>query len=335
MSLFKEKDDFITQAFINQFDSDSETSSHEPTGDEELIAVSNENHSNSVDIIQEDPTEKPELPSDKESDSLETPKSKTTPKFRKTQKRKKKSPNNNVPQSPVIECVILSSGSEDDTSNKRYLRSDKNKNNNSTLQSNAPEFIQISSDDDDQCEVVEQQSLASNVSSTIDSTSSFDLDDLEFNLKLNLAGTYKKFSTTYKTKLRDCLKEFIEELKSKGKDLVVMFKNEEVTLDQSPYSLKLRPASMLTAIEVNSVKTFTPNPNEITIKLQDGNRKHTKEFRIIKDEPMAKLRQKYAQEFKLNPAKIKFLFDGDLVGDDSTPEELEIEDDCVVDVMVS
>lgn len=165
-----------------------------------------------------------------------------------------------------------------------------------------------------------------------------DPDDRNFSLKLSLSGTFKQFRTTYKACLSDILKDLINDLQSQGKELIITYKCKTVELGESPHSLNLSSGDILDAIEVSN-KSIAANPvnspDEITVKVQDGNRKHTKEFRIFKNRPIVHLKQRYRKEFNLpDDEPIKLMFDGDLLDDESTPEELDIEDDCIIDVMV-
>lgn len=73
----------------------------------------------------------------------------------------------------------------------------------------------------------------------------------------------------------------------------------------------------------------------ITLKLQDGNRKHLKEFQISKYQSLKRLKELYAKAFDIDLTRMKLRFDGDPVEDEDTPESLDIEDGCVIDVMIS
>jgi small ubiquitin-related modifier len=47
---------------------------------------------------------------------------------------------------------------------------------------------------------------------------------------------------------------------------------------------------------------------------------------------MRKVFSKYAERKGLDPSTLRFMFEGDPLNGDETPESLEMEDDCVVDV---
>lgn len=175
-------------------------------------------------------------------------------------------------------------------------------------------------------------------------------DDYEFNLKVIVAGQYKQYSTTYQTKLSIALEDLITELKTKGKSLVVTAKDyKPYSLDETPQSLNLTPGTLLHAIEVTSLCTTGPagtraavideqdvvDPDVIKVKLQDGHRRHMKEYNINKNDPVVKLKEAWSKEYNINVESIRLCFDGDVLSDDAKPEEFEIEEGCVIDVMLA
>lgn len=305
MSLFKEIDDKLKEHFKSLADS---------SDDESLCDLDEETHSQEDEAEISHTEKKPKL--DEEQSIGES--------FLETDENSEKSL---VPtQVSNVECINLDCDDDDDVI-KEHPTIDN-------------QIITISSDDEEQSEKQQQTTKELCDSPCPKSLNvSNDLEDHDFNLKLTLSGTYKQFRTTYRTKLSEALKELLDNLRSSGRNLIITSQSTPISLDESPYSLKLSPGTILKAIEVlaqECPQKAEINPNEISIKLQDGNRKHTKEFKVILNEPILELKKKYAKEFDVNSIdKVKFLFDGDIVEDDSTPEELEIEDGCVIDVLIS
>lgn len=208
----------------------------------------------------------------------------------------------------------------------------------------SPDVIEIYSDSDDL--VVEEEKNACSITEETDistkklnvSQSSLDNDDRDFNLKLIIVGQCRRFPTTYATTLQESLKSLLEDLTKINKSLVVTVNGDPVPLSESPRSLGLTTASILHAVEVS--ETFNQpnqmaNPNEIILKLQDGNRKHTKEFKIMKNEPILELKKLYAAEFGIkDTGTIKLSFDGDIVSNETTPADLEMESGETFDVIL-
>lgn len=299
MSIFKEKDDLICKAF-QVFDSDSEeeelSNDKEVVGKTELlVGLEARKHS----------AEKKEL-----EDNIENP-IRTNDVNCKTDIPEEVTINEDRQTPNFIECIdidedsdeVLVISSDDDTSLSNF-----------NIQDNICESNQINQ--------------LANISQ--------DLDDRHFTLKLTLSGLTMQFKTTYKTSLEVALSELINDLRAQDKDLIITHNCKEIPLSESAYTLNLSSGVILGAIEVSTDKKTKPtanDPNEITVKLQDGNRKHTKEFKLNKTDPVSVLKQQYRQVFSLSESEqIKLIFDGDVLEDDSTPEELEIENDCVLDV---
>ncbi|KAG8051408.1 hypothetical protein GUJ93_ZPchr0001g29242 [Zizania palustris] len=66
----------------------------------------------------------------------------------------------------------------------------------------------------------------------------------------------------------------------------------------------------------------------ITIQEKDGQQ----QFRVYKDEKFDKLFKAYAKKAKLSPSDLTFVFDGDKINPASTPEDLGLEDDDMIEV---
>ncbi|RCV26121.1 hypothetical protein SEVIR_5G226700v4 [Setaria viridis] len=69
---------------------------------------------------------------------------------------------------------------------------------------------------------------------------------------------------------------------------------------------------------------------KIVISIQDKDGKQ--QFRVYKDEKFDKLLKAYAKKAKLNPSNLVFVFDGEKINPSSTPEDLDLEDDDMIEV---
>lgn len=67
---------------------------------------------------------------------------------------------------------------------------------------------------------------------------------------------------------------------------------------------------------------------EIVLQWQGGQQK----VKMKMQDPFGKLRKKFAEKKKVNASKVRFVFDGDDLGEDETPESLDMEDEDKVDV---
>lgn len=228
------------------------------------------------------------------------------------------------------------------------------------LGSEGEECITLTNDADsnEECIIIDdndiadkkQDSLEDQLNSTSDSITpniSHSQEDFDFTLHVNLTGTHRQFETTYNTPICDTLRDVLKELKSSNKTLIVTFRNSNISipLDATPRALNLKQGTILDAIEVSSslgpskissTDTSSPDPDEIKVKLQDGNLRHQREFRTNIHDPLIKLKEAYAKDLNIDPAEnIKLYFDGDPIEDEMTPEELGMEDGDAIDVRIS
>ncbi|CAM0881638.1 unnamed protein product [Alopecurus aequalis] len=69
---------------------------------------------------------------------------------------------------------------------------------------------------------------------------------------------------------------------------------------------------------------------KICIMIQDKDLKQ--QFRLCKDEKFEKLFKAYAKKVQLNPSNLTFIFDGDKINPASTPQDLDLEDEDMIEV---
>ncbi|XP_062214666.1 uncharacterized protein LOC133915491 isoform X2 [Phragmites australis] len=69
---------------------------------------------------------------------------------------------------------------------------------------------------------------------------------------------------------------------------------------------------------------------KIIISIQDKDGQQ--QIRVYKDDKFDKLFKAYAKKAKLNPSDLTFVFDGDKINPSSTPEDLDLEDDDMIEV---
>ncbi|EKX74217.1 ubiquitin domain containing protein [Theileria equi strain WA] len=80
----------------------------------------------------------------------------------------------------------------------------------------------------------------------------------------------------------------------------------------------------------NEAKDLSQAGNE-HIQLKDGSEVY---FKIKKKTKLEKLMTTYCSRLGKSPDAVRFLFDGDRIKGDSTPEELGIEHGDIIDAMV-
>ncbi|CAL4962722.1 unnamed protein product [Urochloa decumbens] len=69
---------------------------------------------------------------------------------------------------------------------------------------------------------------------------------------------------------------------------------------------------------------------KIVISIQDKDGQQ--QFRVYKDEKFDRLLKAYAKKVKLNPSNLAFVFDGEKINPSSTPDDLDLEDDDMIEV---
>lgn len=311
MSIFNEKDQYFKDCFSEQFaDSDS---------DDDLASKDTNRSANSEGDITLDTQAKAD-------ESLE---SSTKSIYSKNEEVKQGTPP--AKQKSKIEPEFITISSDDDT---------------------------IDADDDDNIEIQEilmsshksRQSITEQPSSSSLNVSI--LGDEPMELKVMIAGDYKRFPTTYGAPLYDAFRSYIQELREHSKTLIISLHGRQLPLDQSAMDLEINQATILHGIEVsknmmkdvggvargNETKEELANedPNLITVKLQDGHRRNTKEIRIGKTDQLIELKKKYAELLNIKDlASFKLKFDGDPVDESETPEDLDLEGDEAFDVIFS
>lgn len=77
-----------------------------------------------------------------------------------------------------------------------------------------------------------------------------------------------------------------------------------------------------------------PTPNTVSIRVVSSNGDEMF-FKIKKTTKLSKLFDAYTSRKDLKPDSIKFLFDGNRLSGDQTPESLDMEDNDVIDAMLT
>jgi len=77
--------------------------------------------------------------------------------------------------------------------------------------------------------------------------------------------------------------------------------------------------------------TESPDHLNMKVKSQDGNEVF---FKVKKTTQFSKIFGAYCKKVGADQASVRFLFDGNRVRDDQTPEQLGMENDDIIDAMV-
>lgn len=101
-------------------------------------------------------------------------------------------------------------------------------------------------------------------------------------------------------------------------DTIVIYLNDIVISDPS-----LKPPT--------SSQSSQSNANSVTLTVRSSKDEHTK-FKIGGKDKFQKLFDGYCKKLGIQPNTIKFVFDGETLDLDSTPEDEDMEDGDIIDV---
>lgn len=189
------------------------------------------------------------------------------------------------------------------------------------------------SGDDKNCDIFNSSATSLEYTSSIQPINYS--DDTEFTIKYYLDGKLLRIKSTFQTPLSVPFSEHMKECQRLEGVFIVRADEDIIDINKSPKSLNLKASTILDASYIYDRKKLRAQPGQIKLKLQDGNRKNTQMMFAYKDKPLGQLKAVYADMQKLDVSHIRFMFDGDPLNDEMTPEEYDIEEDCVIDVFVT
>jgi len=137
---------------------------------------------------------------------------------------------------------------------------------------------------------------------------------------LLLLQTYHHLSCTICRLKRQELAKWAESAHDILQDLDATARTEVVSKEQ--------PEQII--IDDESIPQVEKAREKIVISIQDKNGQQ--QFRVFKDEKFDKLLKVYAKKAKLNASDLAFVFDGEKINLSSTPEDLDLEDDDMIEV---
>lgn len=160
--------------------------------------------------------------------------------------------------------------------------------------------------------------------------------DYVYTLKMYYNFKIYKFDMTYNTSLSVALKDLTDKLSKQANSIILQHKGEPVPSEATPASLKLCVTDILEACDYNcnNSSQAQKHPDQLELILQDGRSKKATTYNFFKDQPFSELKQLYAERASVDLHRVHLQFDGDLVEDEQTPNELELEDGDVIDVQI-
>ena len=105
----------------------------------------------------------------------------------------------------------------------------------------------------------------------------------------------------------------------------------------TPSSVNLSVADIIDCVVVQSTtqdESFENSDNIVSIKVQGSDSKSVKLFKVLKNGPLGKMMQQYADFRQVPLSKLKFSFDGETMTSEQSPDDLDMDDENVVDVQI-
>uniref|UniRef100_A0A914XG22 J domain-containing protein n=1 Tax=Plectus sambesii TaxID=2011161 RepID=A0A914XG22_9BILA len=156
-----------------------------------------------------------------------------------------------------------------------------------------------------------------------------------------LDGQIETFDVGRAQTFETLFRQMSEKLSCSLPEVLVFWEGRSVMSSDTPLKLGLKADDFVifdiyckAQIGVKEAHVTSKPEGSISIKFQFQERDKTTTQFVTQEQTFGFIKETYAQNHGLDAAKIFFIFDGDRIGDDSTPSSLEMEDDDCVDVVV-
>ncbi|XP_044353274.1 NFATC2-interacting protein isoform X1 [Triticum aestivum] len=145
----------------------------------------------------------------------------------------------------------------------------------------------------------------------------------------------QQFRVSKDEKFDKLFKAYAKKVQLSSSDLTFVFDGDKINPASTPQDLDLEDEDM---IEVHHKPTLDKpaeacvkkSREKILIMIQDEDVKL--QFRIYKDEKLDKLFKVYAKKVQQSPSDLIFIFDGDKINSATTPQDLDLENDDMIEV---
>jgi hypothetical protein len=207
----------------------------------------------------------------------------------------------------------------------------------SSPQLHVPGVVNLDSDDehDRRMRALQSQSPALN--------RSLDSDNYEMSIKIKWGIEVQKFAHRRYQKFADLIATIAQRENVEPRDIVLDLEDKLIAPDDTPHSIGYRLSKFINGRVVKRAEGMTPkavakpkrDANTVNLKIQLAAKKKNMTIAVGKDEKMKILLYKISEELKCSAKAITLEFDGDRVDPESTPAELELENDYVIDCILA
>ncbi|XP_055616262.1 DNA repair protein Rad60 isoform X2 [Toxorhynchites rutilus septentrionalis] len=170
------------------------------------------------------------------------------------------------------------------------------------------------------------------------SNQSFELENYEISVKVKWQGKIERFVHRKHQKFADLIRQLADRNGADPNFVILNLNERIINPNDTPDTIGYRIsqfisgrvvegslANMFTGKQTCTTNKIAPNSNGIILKVQSERWRQPLEVPIEKHQKMRIVVIKCAEELKCNPGQIKLSFDGDTVGMDSTPLDLELD----------
>ncbi|KAK3751801.1 hypothetical protein QZH41_013263 [Actinostola sp. cb2023] len=152
-------------------------------------------------------------------------------------------------------------------------------------------------------------------------------------VKVRTRSGIKRFNMKAGDKFEVVIKDLASDQNVSVENILLSINNQNILPEDTPLSKGVTVADIIECIIMESCPDVDEE-NLIEIKVQGIDAASRKAFSVSKTKPLESLFVEYSKFRNMERSKLKFLFDGDSLEGNETPEELDMEDENVIDVRV-
>ncbi|EAA04795.3 AGAP005272-PA [Anopheles gambiae str. PEST] len=171
--------------------------------------------------------------------------------------------------------------------------------------------------------------------------SSFETENYEMRIKIKWGRGIETFVHRRYQKFEDIFNQLAAKESADRACIFLNLDDRIVYASDTPDSIDYKPHQFIAGRILKTKAPILPtahgsstghNSNMITLKVQMEKRKQPLRLQIDKNQTMSVLVIKCAEELKCEPKDIRLYFDGELVGNNDKPEDLDLEGDEILDI---
>ncbi|XP_078508430.1 NFATC2-interacting protein isoform X3 [Lissotriton helveticus] len=157
----------------------------------------------------------------------------------------------------------------------------------------------------------------------------------EITLKVRRHSKLYRVSMQMSDSLHTVVDQMASTLKVNSSQILLMLRDEELRPSDTPRTLNLTIADIIDCVVLSQTMEQNPDGNDnITLRIQGQEKQSHFSVTLRRTEPLKVLMEKYKQAKGLQGRKVSFLFEGQKLTARSTPEQLGMEPDDVIELWI-